>query len=93
MPIEICACVAGAKASPASNAVVESSVLSPRISDPLKVSAVGFVAWDAVCSRREQSSNSSYHKDFSCMREPTVIPGQSLFIPTFLTLEVRFTRV
>ena len=44
---------AGARARPASNAVVPSRVLSPRMCDPLKVSAVPCVAWDAVCSRKD----------------------------------------
>ncbi len=48
MLMEICAWAAGARARPTSNAVVETRVLSTRMGDPLKVSAVPFVAWDAL---------------------------------------------
>lgn len=65
MLMEICACATGAMARPASSAVVESRVLNPHIFDPLKVSAIPEIAWDAVCGREEQPSNSSYHKDFA----------------------------
>jgi hypothetical protein len=62
--ISICACAAGAMAKPTTNAVLPSSVLSPRINAPFKVLAITCVAWDAVCSRKDKSGNSSFHKGF-----------------------------
>lgn len=63
MLIEICALAEGAKAIPASNAAVESNVVSPRIYDPLEVSTIPEMAWDAGCSRKGEPGNSSNHKD------------------------------
>ena len=72
MLIEICALAAGAKARPASNAAVESNVVSLRICDPFEVSTTPEIAWDAVCSREEEPGNSSYHKDFeTVLKRPT----------------------
>ena len=78
MLIEICALAAGAKARPASNAAVESNVVSLRICDPFEVSTIPELAWDAVCSREEEPSNSSNHKDFETVPKGPHNDGSAL---------------
>ena len=58
MLTEICVLASGNRARSASKVEVQSRVLSPRIYDPLRVSAVPEVA-RMLLFRRERSSNGS----------------------------------
>jgi hypothetical protein len=54
----------------ASIAVAHSRVLSPRINDPLKVSAVRRVAWDAVLRKNAQATAVTVRMEFTMNPRP-----------------------
>jgi hypothetical protein len=86
MLTEICAGAAGARASPASSAAIETKFLSPLMCDPLEVSTISETARDALCCREEQPGDNSYHKDFVTVADRPEL--RASFIPTFFNLNV-----
>jgi hypothetical protein len=79
MLMETCALIFGTRAKDPSNAVAPSRTFSPRICDPLKVSAA--LELREIESYREQFSNSSYHKDVRLV--PRILPTMPELLSTW----------
>jgi hypothetical protein len=78
MLMETCALIFGTRAKDPSNAVAPSRTFSPRICDPLKVSAA--LELREIESYREQFSSSGYHKDVRLV--PRILPTKPELLST-----------